>query len=32
MNQKELVEALARAADSDAADNEPKRDAERTAG
>jgi hypothetical protein len=27
MNQKELVEALARAADSDAADNEPKRDA-----
>ena len=28
MNQKELVEALARAADSDAVDNEPKRDAD----
>jgi hypothetical protein len=32
MNQQEPVEALARGADSDAADNEPKRDAQRTAG
>jgi len=32
INQKELAEALARAGDSDAANSEPKRDAERTAG
>jgi hypothetical protein len=28
MNQKELIEALARGTDSDAADNEPMRDAD----
>ena len=31
MNQKKFVEGLVRVADSVAADNEPKRDAERTA-
>jgi hypothetical protein len=32
MNQQELVEVVPRVPDSDAADNEPKRDAEQTAG